>query len=159
MEAALATIIVGVGTLGMIQLLATGTVANTEANELTTAMTLANNIHEMLQQSASMYFSDPTTPTHWGLETGETIATADDIDDFDGYTFSPAVDARRQSISYLTNWTQTINVDAVDPNNFTSVKSHIGVDPTNRPCSRVTVTVKHNNLEVYKTSWIATYTP
>src|SRR5438105_2030469 len=117
-EAALATVIVGVGTLGMIQLLAAGTVANGKANNLSIGLTLANNIHEMMQTSSTMSFANTATATTWGLEAGETIATANDLDDFDGYTFNPAVDARRQSISYLSGWTQSIKVETVSADNL-----------------------------------------
>ena len=159
MEAALATVIVGVGTLGMIQLLATGTVANGKANELSTGLTLANNIHEMMQTSSTMSFADSPTATTWGLESGESIATADDLDDFDGYTFNPAIDARRQSIAYLSGWTQTVKVERVDPNNLSSVLPHGSMTPDQRPCSRITVTVNHNGSQVCQTSWVVTYTP
>src|SRR4051795_8581358 len=46
-EAAIVTVIVGVGVVGMLQLLAAGTMANTDSTELTTAMNLAANMHEM----------------------------------------------------------------------------------------------------------------
>src|SRR4051812_30000525 len=46
-EAAIVTVIVGVGIVGMLQLLAAGTMANSDSTELTTAMNLAANMHEM----------------------------------------------------------------------------------------------------------------
>src|SRR4051794_8777432 len=76
-EAMLATVIVGVGTLGMLTLLASGTMANGNANDLMIGLNLANNIREMTQTSNTFSFSDITSPSHWGLETGETLATAD----------------------------------------------------------------------------------
>ena len=44
-EAAIVTAIVGFGVVGMLELMAAGTMANTESTELTTAMVLAGNIH------------------------------------------------------------------------------------------------------------------
>jgi hypothetical protein len=159
MEAALTTVIVGVGTVGMMQLLAAGTVANVESNEMTVGLALANNTREMLQTSPTFNFASPTSPTHWGMEAGETAATADDLDDFDGYTFSPAVDSRRQPISYLTGWTQTIKVESVDPTNITHVVPHGSMPPDQRPMSRVTVTINHNGNYICQKTWVVAYAP
>src|SRR5947207_832638 len=135
-EAMLAVVIVGVGTLGMMTLLASGSMANADAAELTTGLTLANNIHELMQTSSTFGFAESATATTWGMES-ETGATADDIDDFDGYTFSPAVDSRRQAISYLSGWTQSIAVESVNPANLSSIISHTGKTPDQRPCSKI----------------------
>ncbi len=90
MEAALVTIIVGVGVVAMLQLLAAGTMSNAESAESTIAQNLARNIREL---SLGLAFTDPAQPTHWGLETGETIATCNDLDDLDGAVISPPIDA------------------------------------------------------------------
>src|SRR5688572_5057656 len=87
-EAAIVTVIIGVGIVAMLQLLATGTVSNVEGTKMTTGMNFANSVHEL---TLSLAFADPTTPTNWGHETGETTATYDDIDDLDGKTFSPPI--------------------------------------------------------------------
>jgi len=158
-EAALTTVIVGVGTVGMIELLASGSVANATANDLTLGQTLANNIHEMLQTSPTFNFASPTQPTHWGMENGETVVTADDLDDFDGHTFSPPVDSRRQSLAYLTGWSQTIAVETVDPKDITHVLPHGSMPPDQRPMSRVTVTIGHGNSTICTKSWVVVYAP
>ena len=45
-------------------------------------MNLAGNVREAM---TGVQFSDPSTPTHWGPETGEASVSAyDDLDDFDG---------------------------------------------------------------------------
>jgi Tfp pilus assembly protein PilV len=155
-EAALTTIIVGVGTVGMMQLLATGTMANATSNEMTIGLTLANNVREMLD-SSTITFADPNNNTHWGLEAGETAFTANDLDDFDGYTFTPAVDSRRLALSYLTGWTQGIKVETVNPNNITQIIPHGTQPPNQRPMSRITVTVNHNGNFVCQTSWLVSY--
>ena len=46
-EAALAIVIVGVGVTALLELLAAGTMSNSAGTELTTAINLANNIHEI----------------------------------------------------------------------------------------------------------------
>src|SRR5215218_3538050 len=45
-EAMIVTVIVGVGIVGMLQLLAAGSMANGDATDVTTAMNLAAHIHE-----------------------------------------------------------------------------------------------------------------
>src|SRR5258706_9513897 len=86
-EAAVTTVIIGVGCVAMLELLGSGTLANNDGAELTTAMNLAGNIRECMTGVA---YTDPTSPTHWGTEAGETsVALYNDLDDFDGKQFSP----------------------------------------------------------------------
>ncbi len=123
-EAAITTVIIGVGCVSMLELLGAGTLANNAGAELTTAMNLAGNVRECMTGVA---YTDPVNPTHWGAEAGETTATYNDLDDFDGKTFSPPLDARRQSLgSNFDNWSQS-------------------------------VTVTHNGRQLYSQSWIVAY--
>ena len=147
MEAALVTVIIGVGVVAMMELLAAGTVVNRDGAESTTAMNLARNVREM---SLGLAFADPTDPTHWGLESGETLATCDDIDDLDGATFTPPIDARRMVLSDMQGWAQAITVQSVDPNRLSFVTVR-GTTPANR----VTVTVTHFGKPIYSMSWLA----
>src|SRR5438309_5511380 len=103
-EAALVTTIISFGVLAMLQLLAVGTVSNSDGAEMSTAINLAKSVREMM---IGMPIADPQTPTHWGAEAGENLATYDDIDDFDGKSYSPPIDARRTSIAALPDWSQT----------------------------------------------------
>src|SRR5688500_4836529 len=91
-EAAIVTVVVGVGIVGMLQLLAAGTLANTESTELTTALNLAGNVHEM---SLSVPYQNIMT--------------------LDGQQYSPPIDSKKQTISALTNWKQAVTVNYVDP--------------------------------------------
>src|SRR5258706_13456292 len=104
-EAAVVTTIISFGVLAMLQLLAVGTVSNNDGAEMSTAINLAKSVREMM---VGMSIADPVTPTHWGAEAGENLATYNDIDDFDGKTYSPPIDARRTSIAALSDWSQTI---------------------------------------------------
>ena len=156
-EAAITTVIIGVGCLAMLQLLAAGTVANGESTELTTAMNLAGNIRECL---TGVSFSDPppTADDTWGVEADETaLAGYDDLDDFDGKTFSPPIDANRTSLGLYTGWSQSVTVESVRPENLTQTMPHLTLEPQLRPTSRVTVTVRRNGEAVYTKSWIASY--
>src|SRR3954466_12644353 len=84
-EAALVTTIISFGVLAMLQLLAVGTVSNSDGAEMSTAINLAKSVREMM---IGMPIADPTTPTHWGAEAGENLMGYDDIDDYDGKTYS-----------------------------------------------------------------------
>jgi len=146
-EAALVTTIISFGVLAMLQLLAVGTVSNNDGAEMSTAINLAKSVREMM---IGMSIADPVTPTHWGAENGENLATYNDIDDFDGKTYSPPIDARRTSIAALSDWSQTIRVQTVDPNLLTST-----VPNGTTAAVRVTVTVSHNGKTVTSYSWVA----
>ena len=146
-EAALVTTIISFGVLAMLQLLAVGTVSNNDGAQMSTAINLAKGIREMM---VGMSIADPATPTHWGSEAGENLATYNDIDDFDGKTFSPPIDARRTSIAALNDWSQSIRVQTVDPNLLTST-----VPNGTTAAVRVTVTVSHNGKQITTYSWVA----
>jgi prepilin-type N-terminal cleavage/methylation domain-containing protein len=88
-EAAMVTVIIGVGVVSMLQLLAAGTVSNSEGTELTTAINLANNIREM---SLGLAYYDPNTdmtitppPYQWNTKEA-TVKAYDNIMDLDGAT-------------------------------------------------------------------------
>src|SRR5688572_21430839 len=126
-EAAMATVIIGVGFTAMLQLLAAGTVANKEGTELTTALNLAGNIHEA------------------AVRVGY-----DQIFDLEG-TYSPAVDAKLSAVSALSGWSQVVDVSYVDENLLTSSVPDTQYEPT----ARVTVSVRRNGQQVYRTTWLA----
>jgi hypothetical protein len=153
-EAALVTSIVGIGIVSMLQLLAVGTVANREGAELTTGMVLARNIREM---SIPLHFADPRyeytwdiyNPPNWGMESGETPATFNDLDDLAGLTFSPPVDARRQVLNDFTGWAQHVTVQSVDPDHLS-----INVPDATSPALRITVRITRNGKYVCQMDWM-----
>lgn len=147
-EAALVTVIIGVGVMAMLQLLAAGTVQNGAGAKMTTALALAGNVREL---TLDLSFSDPSQTPAWGPETGETtLASYDDLDDLDGRSFNPPIDARRQTIADQAEWTQVVSVQCVDPDLITTV-----VPDGSSPMARVTVTVLCDGQEVCSSSWLA----
>jgi hypothetical protein len=152
MEAALTTVIVGIGTLAVLQLLAAGTVSNAESAELMTALHLGNDVREM---SRGLKFQDPQTPTGWGAEAGESgPALWDDVDDMDNQTISPPIDARRQPLARYASWTQRIAVDTVLPGNVTQTTTK-----GTQPVHRVTVSVLKNDREICRMAWLRVLPP
>jgi type II secretory pathway pseudopilin PulG len=129
-EAAIVAVIVGVSIVGMLQLMAAGTMANTESTELTTAIGLASNVHEMAM----------------GVPYTSLFST------LDNKTYSPPVDAKGNTIGELPNWKQTVDVSYVDENNIRQPVPDTQTEPT----ARITITISHNNRLTYTTSWLVT---
>jgi hypothetical protein len=124
------TVIIGVAFMALLQLLAAGTVSNNKSNELTTAVTLANNINE------------------WTVRLP--YADLRDIADGEGKTFDPPVDGRGVALSGFEGWSQAVTVQYVDPFLVTSAVPDEQVEPV----SRVTVVVNRNGQQVCATSWL-----
>jgi hypothetical protein len=146
MEAALVTVVIGVGVLSLLELMAAGTMSNSNGTELTTAVNLANNIREI---STGLAFQDPTFPNQWNTKEAS-VGLYDDIKDLDACTFKPPLDVRRRSIDSLPGWAQVVKVETVAEDTISSTRPS---DPT-LPMVKVTVRVTHNGKEVYRTRWI-----
>jgi prepilin-type N-terminal cleavage/methylation domain-containing protein len=129
-EAAIVTVIVGVGTVAMIQLLAAGSMANGHSHELTTGMNLANNVREMTQ---TMAFSDVLA--------------------LNNKTYDPAVDAMQQPVTSLSGWKQQVAATRVVENAVT-----VTTTATDSNIARVTVAALHNNEKVCEVSWLVVRT-
>jgi prepilin-type N-terminal cleavage/methylation domain-containing protein len=145
-EASLTMVIIGVAVAAMMQLLAAGTQSNIASNELTTAINLANNIREA---STNLAYTDPTNPTSPNTQAGGSPSTFNDIWDLKG-SFTPPLDCSLKPISLYSNWKQTVRVETVSPAQITATRPS---DPT-VATARITVTVYHNGIYVYQTSWI-----
>lgn len=145
----MAIVIIGTGVLAMLQLLAAGSMANGGGTELTTAVNLANNIHEI---TIGVPFQNPTSKTSLVKDSGGP-KNYTYLWDFNGDSYSPPLDVTRNPISVYSSWTQVVTVSSVDPNNLTFVEP--SNDPT-IPTARVAVAVKHNAKVVYQASWLVT---
>ena len=172
METALATIIVGVGVLAMVQAQAAFHQKNAWSTHASVATQLGNEIREM---TWNLPQRDPVTgDAFWGPEGGNElwIGDFDDLDDFDGagdgLIFSAAlgngpINARREIITNMPGWSQTVRVFNVDPFN-------ISFDPDNpatfapdgtTTIMAVVVVVEYQGvndpqpMEMTRVSWIA----
>ena len=148
-------VIVAFGVMGTLQLVAVGTMANIDASKLTTASHLAGNVREMM---LDVRFKESPSTSTWGAEPDETaVAHYDDVDDFDGKTFSPPLDVRREPLLNYTGWSQSIQIDSVDEDVVTTTR---GKDNVTRPMCRVVVRVSHHSALVHEASWlVANVTP
>ncbi len=130
-ETALATIIIGVGVLAMVQAQAAFHQKNAWSTHASIATQLGNEIREM---TWNLPQRDPVTgDAFWGPEGGNElwVGDFDDLDDFDGagdgLIFSAdlgngPINARREIIANMPGWSQTVRVYNVDP-------FHISFDP------------------------------
>jgi len=160
-EASLATVIVGVGVLSMMRLFAACTIQNRESNHSTTAMLLAENVQETM---AGLTLVDPAYGvTYFGPEPGQTLASYDDVDDFNNQTFSPPIDATRKPIANLSQYSQIVTVWPVYANKLSSNTNPSSPDfpqMSYTGAARVHVRIMYQRTpttppaEVYRTSWI-----
>lgn len=160
-EAALTTIIVGLGITASMQLFASCTIENRASAQLSVAMLMASNVREAM---GGLSFRDPgTLGAVFGPETGETLATWEDVDDFDGSTFNPPIDSLRQPISDQSQYTQVVSIWPVDPNQLSLNSNESSPEipkTTYTGAVRVRVRVLYQTSpadvasEVYRTSWI-----
>ena len=141
-------VIIGVGVMALLQLIAAGTMSNSTGTELTTAVNLANNIHEI---SIELSFKDTNNPTSTTTKESS-VASYDDIWDMNGDTYSPPLDVRRNPIASYANWSQKVTVTSVDPTNLTAVRPN----STTLATAKMTVVIFHNNKAVYTASWLIT---
>jgi prepilin-type N-terminal cleavage/methylation domain-containing protein len=122
-EVAIAIVIVAIGVIAVQGLVASSTMVTLKTNELQTAGTLAQSLHERcigIDRSALLVLS--------------------------GTTFSPPVDNQGNAITTLPNFSQLIDVDYVDP------KSITGTSPDETSLLRVSVTVSKNGEAVLTSS-------
>lgn len=147
-ETALAMVIVGTGVMALLELLAAGSMVNASGTTLTTAVNLANNIHEI---TIGLPFQNPTNPTSLAKDSGGPTAYTY-LWDMNGDTYSPPLDVRRNPIATYSNWSQKVTINTVDPTNVTASRPN---DPT-VPTARVSVVITHNGAVVYQVSWLIT---
>lgn len=127
-EAAIVTVLIGVGVVATMQLLAAGTVANVESTKLTTAMGLAGNIRERAVR----------------VSYGNLFST------FNDRTYSPPIDASGTVLSTFSGWSQVIDMKYVDPNAVTVTVPDSQVEPT----AQMSVSIRQGNKTVYQTTWL-----
>lgn len=145
-EVLIAMVLVG---LAIASLLAAGisfTKANAAGMNLSTAEFLSEQIREL---TALLPVIDPQT----GIETfgpeEAALADYDDLDDFDGASFSPPIGADREPLDNFAAFSQQITVENVSASNFQQVAAD-----HSSSFVRVTVEVFLNSERISSTNWI-----
>jgi len=123
------------------------TKANDAGVDLSTAEFLLEQIRELTTLLAVV---DPESGiSTFGPETGETLASYDDLDDFDGASFSPPISVNRGLLNNFAAFTQQITVENVSASNFEQV-----VSDHSSFFVRVTVRIFLSSREIDSASWL-----
>ena len=145
-EVLFATILVGLAVTALLVASSSMTIANGAGTDLSTAEFLIEQIREL---TALLPVIDPQTEFDvFGPEEAD-LAYYDDLDDFDGASFSPPIDANRNVLNNFAAFSQIVSVENVNPSNFDQV-----VADHSTSFVRVTVTVVLNAKEISSTGWI-----
>jgi prepilin-type N-terminal cleavage/methylation domain-containing protein len=146
-EVLIAILIVGLAIASLLAANSSFTKANSTGTNLSTAEFLIEQIREL---TALLPVVDPQTGTStFGPEAGETLANYDDLDDFDGASFSPPINTRREILNSFAGFGQHITVENVSGTNFETV-----VADHSSHFVRVTAKVLLNSKEISSASWV-----
>jgi prepilin-type N-terminal cleavage/methylation domain-containing protein len=149
-EVLIAILLVGLAVASLVAANSAFTKANGAGTDLSTAEFLAEQIREL---TSLLPVVEPETPENgvdvFGPESGETLATYDDLNDFDGKSFSPPINANRIALNDLAAYSQQVTVENVDKSNFEQVVADHGSS-----FFRVTVRVYLNSKEISSASWL-----
>jgi len=146
-EVLIAILLVGLAIASLVTANSAFTKANGAGAELSTAEFLIEQIREL---TTLLPVIDPNTGVStFGPETAEILADYDDLDDFDGASFSPPIDAGREPLDDLAAFSQQITVENVSASDFEQVKIDHG-----SYFVRVTVKVFLNTREISSVRWL-----
>lgn len=146
-EVLIAILLVGLAIASLVAANSAFTMANGAGANLSTAEFLIEQIREL---TTLLPVVDPLTGDDtFGPESGETTANYDDVDDFDGASFSPPISAGRNPLNDFTVFSQQVTVENVSASNFEQVVSDHSSDFV-----RVTVQVSLNSKVISSTSWL-----
>ena len=111
-EVMIASVVIGIGVSASLFGMTSSLDSSGRSQEMLTGMALAENLFQLAQGLA---FSDPEGDDGIGPELGENgVDDYDDVNDFDGSTFAPPLDAAGVEIDALTGWSQEVSVYCVD---------------------------------------------
>ena len=147
-EVLIAILLVGLAIVSLVAANSAFTMANGAGTDLSTAEFLFEQIREL---TTPLPVSDPDSTgwTYFGAETGESLADYDDLDDFDGKSFSPPISAHRDILNIFNAYNQQITVENVNASDFEQVESDRSTNFV-----RVTVKIFLNSREISSASWL-----
>ncbi len=145
-EALIAMALVGIAIVSLVAASSSFTKVNGAGRDMSTGEFLIEQIREL---TAPLPVTDPQTgaDTFGPEEAG--VAGYDDIDDFDGATFSPPISVGRGSLSAFSAFSQQVTVQNVSAGNFDQ-----GVADHGSSFVKVTVEVSMNSESLGSVSWI-----
>ena len=154
-EVMIATLLIGLSIAALVAANGSFSMANATGADLSTAEFLTEQIRELTTMLPAV---DPAVPagtpvTVLGPEAGETLATYDDVDDFDGFdslSLGAPISAQRATLPALNAFRQQVIVQKINPSNF----DQVWADNTTSNFIRVTVTILQNGRQISSASWI-----
>ena len=145
-EVLIATILVGLSIAALLTANGAFSMINGVGADMTTAEFLVEQVREC---TAVLPVLDPQTNTGtFGLEEPNMV-NADDVDDYDGQTFSPPIDAGGNALADFSAFTQQIAVENVSKTDLAQVVADHSSDFV-----RISVIVSQNNQNISAASWI-----
>ena len=145
-EILFAVVLVGLAIASLVGASLSFTKANAAGINLTTAEFLIEQVKQLMDQLAVV---DPQTTTATFGPEEASLAAYDDLDDFSGASFSPPINAARETLGDFAGYTQQITVQNVNVANFDQTAANHTSDFV-----KVTVTVSLNSTAISSTSWI-----
>jgi prepilin-type N-terminal cleavage/methylation domain-containing protein len=147
-EVMMAVMLIGLAIVSLVASSGAFTRYNAMGVDLSTAEFLIEEIREL---TAPLSVVDPVSgKAVFGAETGETtLAAYDDIDDFNGQSFNPPVDAERTQMPEFVAYTQQVTVQNVTPADLTVTAANHSTD-----LYRVTVAITKAGRTIASASWI-----
>ncbi|MDH7598767.1 MAG: prepilin-type N-terminal cleavage/methylation domain-containing protein [Sedimentisphaerales bacterium] len=148
-EVLMAVIIIGLAIAGLVGANRAYTMANGTGWDLTRSEFLIEQIREL---TMTLPVADPQSgQITFGPESGETLASYDDLDDLDGCLFDPPIDARRNRLTYMAGLGQMITVCNVDPKDLDKIVADHGSDFV-----RITVQIIKAGKVIDSCTWLRT---
>jgi len=145
-EVLVAILLVGLAVVALLVANKALTYSNSAGLEITTAEFLIEQIKEF---TALLPVIDPEDgTTQFGPEE-TSLAGYDDLDDFDGASFSPPINGDRQALNNFSAYRQLVTVQNVSASNFS-----LPVGDHTSPVVRVTVQVYLNSKLISEQNWI-----
>jgi type II secretory pathway pseudopilin PulG len=146
-EVLISILLVGLAIASLVAANSAFTMANGAGADLSTAEFLSEQIREL---TTLLPVIDPLTGDEtFGPESSETLATYDDVDDFDGASFSPPISADKNPLNDFAAFSQHVTVENVSASNFEQI-----VTDHSSNFIRVTVQVSMNSNVISSTSWL-----
>ena len=145
-EALFAILLVGLAIASLLGANTAFTWTNAAGTDLSTAEFLLEQIKEL---TTTLPVIDPETATDTAGPEEASLAGYDDLDDFDGASFSPPISADSATLSDFAAFTQQVTVENVSSSNFALTAA-----PHSSSFVRVTVNVLKNSKEICSASWI-----
>jgi prepilin-type N-terminal cleavage/methylation domain-containing protein len=147
-EVLIAVLLIGMAIASLMAANGAFTKANGAGTDQSTAEFLIGQIRELTMLLPVIDPQDELTT--FGPETDETTLTAyDDLDDFNGASYSPPISADRTILNQFSAFRQQVTVENVSASNFELVVANHGSNFV-----RVTVRVYLNSRQISSASWL-----